>query len=79
MSELLARVNIQRIRDFPYSERDNPDVVDEGSTTEISSVSIAVMVKMNQRVYVRKSKKLSWTCSNKSKIKVYKSTTQDVT
>ena len=38
------------IRNLPYSERDNPDVVEEGSTTEISSVSIAVIVERNQRV-----------------------------
>ena len=36
-------------RRFPYSERDNPDVVEEGRTTEISSVSIADIVEMDQR------------------------------
>lgn len=40
---------IQRIRNFSYSERDKPDVIEEGNTTGISSVSIAVIVEMNQR------------------------------
>jgi hypothetical protein len=38
----------KKIRKIPHSERDSPEV-EEGSTTETSSVSIALIVEMNQR------------------------------
>ena len=36
-----------------YSERDNPDVVVEGSTTEFSSVSIALMYRSKELLVSR--------------------------
>ena len=48
-SFLAACFLFKKVGKFPHSERDSPEV-EEGSTTEISSVSIALIVKDSKKL-----------------------------